>query len=83
MAEISLGGELQKIVRDIAAVAGYLWEKGWATRNAGNISVDITELVPQKRVGFEYFPKVLMENIPSSLAGRFFWSPPPVRAFGK
>jgi len=72
MAEISLGGELQKIVRDIAAVAGYLWEKGWAARNAGNISVDITELVPQRKAGFEYFPKVLMENIPSSLAGRFF-----------
>ena len=35
----------------ICEVAGYLWEKGWAERNGGNISVNITELLPkQKRI---------------------------------
>ena len=29
----------------IAEVAGYLWEKGWAERNGGNISVDVTALL--------------------------------------
>ncbi|MBR1706060.1 MAG: rhamnulose-1-phosphate aldolase [Bacteroidales bacterium] len=29
----------------IAEVAGYLWEKGWAERNGGNITVNITEHV--------------------------------------
>ena len=28
-----------------AEVAGYLWQKGWAERNGGNITVNITELV--------------------------------------
>lgn len=29
----------------ITEIAGYLWEKGWAERNGGNISVNITEIV--------------------------------------
>ena len=26
-------------------VAGYLWQKGWAERNGGNITINITEYV--------------------------------------
>ena len=29
----------------VAEVAGYLWQKGWAERNGGNITINITELV--------------------------------------
>ena len=29
----------------IAEVAGYLWTKGWAERNGGNISVNLTDLM--------------------------------------
>ena len=36
---------LAAVVNDIAEVAGYLWEKGWAERNGGNIVVNITEHV--------------------------------------
>lgn len=32
-----------KEIKDTAEVAGYLWEKGWAERNGGNITVNITE----------------------------------------
>ncbi len=32
-------------VYKVAEVAGYLWEKGWAERNGGNITVNITEYV--------------------------------------
>ncbi len=32
-------------VYKVAEVAGYLWEKGWAERNGGNITVNITEHV--------------------------------------
>jgi rhamnulose-1-phosphate aldolase len=35
---------IQNVINDIAEVAGYLWEKGWAERNAGNISINITDL---------------------------------------
>ena len=37
----SLKAEVDKV----AEVAGYLWEKGWAERNGGNITVNITEHV--------------------------------------
>ena len=34
--------ELKRVVNDVAEVAGYLWQKGWAERNGGNITVNIT-----------------------------------------
>ena len=34
---------LEKEVGQIAEVAGYLWQNGWAERNGGNITVNITE----------------------------------------
>lgn len=36
---------LKQEVDKVAEVAGYLWQKGWAERNGGNITVNITELV--------------------------------------
>lgn len=32
-----------KSIEDVAEVAGMLWEKGWAERNGGNITVNITD----------------------------------------
>ena len=37
----ALAAEVDKV----AEVAGYLWQKGWAERNGGNITVNITDLV--------------------------------------
>ena len=37
--------ELNKEIQKVAEVAGYLWQKGWAERNGGNITVNITEFV--------------------------------------
>ncbi len=34
-----------RVMDDVSRVAGYLWEKGWAERNAGNMSVNITGMV--------------------------------------
>ncbi|MFZ4547747.1 MAG: rhamnulose-1-phosphate aldolase [Bacteroidales bacterium] len=34
----------KSIVHEIAEVAAYLWQRGWAERNAGNISVNINEI---------------------------------------
>ena len=36
---------LAKQVADVAEVAGYLWQKGWAERNGGNITVNITDVI--------------------------------------
>ena len=39
---------LSKTVWQVAEAAGYLWEKGWAERNGGNITVNITEYVDEQ-----------------------------------
>ena len=36
---------LAREVNKVAEVAGYLWEKGWAERNGGNITVNVTEYI--------------------------------------
>ena len=36
---------LKADIDKVAEVAGYLWQKGWAERNGGNITVNITEFV--------------------------------------
>lgn len=39
--------KLNAITRSIADVAGYAWQKGWAERNSGNISVNVSHLVTE------------------------------------
>lgn len=39
---------LRREVESVAEVAGYLWQKGWAERNGGNITVNITDVVDDR-----------------------------------
>ena len=36
---------LKAEIEKVAEVAGYLWQKGWAERNGGNITVNVTEYI--------------------------------------
>ena len=36
---------LRAVIDEVAEVTGYLWQKGWAERNGGNITVNVTDLV--------------------------------------
>lgn len=36
---------LKSEIEKTAEVAGYLWQNGWAERNGGNITVNITDLI--------------------------------------
>ena len=38
--------ELKHQIDQVAEVAGYLWQKGWAERNGGNIVVNVTNQLP-------------------------------------
>ncbi|MBA7527686.1 Rhamnulose-1-phosphate aldolase [subsurface metagenome] len=44
---IAVGQNLENIITDIAKVARILWKLGWAESNAGNISVNVTEHIPE------------------------------------
>jgi rhamnulose-1-phosphate aldolase len=49
--------EIRKLLDEIAEVAGYLWERGWAERNAGNISVNVTGFfTPRELAPLVVFP---------------------------
>ena len=39
---------LRQEIDKIAEVAGYLWQKGWAERNGGNITINITDCIDEE-----------------------------------
>jgi rhamnulose-1-phosphate aldolase len=65
---------LQPILDDVAAVAGFLWQRGWAERNAGNLSIDVTDVVADVVDVRARSPYPLVRTpIPDrTLAGRWF-----------
>jgi rhamnulose-1-phosphate aldolase len=52
---------LPEIRDDISAAAGYLWDRGWAERNAGNISVNVTKIIQELPAGMDYHPTVELD----------------------
>ena len=44
--QIGKGAALDSVLAGAAGVAQLLWERGWAERNAGNLSCDVTGIVP-------------------------------------
>jgi rhamnulose-1-phosphate aldolase len=40
--------EVECIIEEVADIAGYLWDRHWAERNAGNISMDVTEVIGRR-----------------------------------
>ena len=39
---------LKQALDTVAEVAGYLWQKGWAERNGGNLTLNITEYADEQ-----------------------------------
>ena len=49
--------EMKALTEELARIAGYLWDRRWAERNAGNISVNITSLFSGKELDkFSTYP---------------------------
>lgn len=61
-------------IAQVAEVAGYLWERGWAERNGGNISVNVTEFMPADAAGMPAIaPAVKLPMRVEGLAGHYFY----------
>jgi len=56
MKSIELTPAAQRTLADIALVAGFLWERRWAIKNGGNISVEITGEVDIHASDLNQFP---------------------------
>lgn len=65
---------LEREINKVVEVAGYLWQKGWAERNGGNITVNITDWVDdeiRRMPGIEA-PKSIGTKLPH-LKGCYFY----------
>ncbi len=65
---------LQSEIESVAEVAGYLWQKGWAERNGGNITVNITDFVDEgmRRLPAICPPREIGATLPN-LKGKYFY----------
>ncbi|MEO0123516.1 MAG: rhamnulose-1-phosphate aldolase [candidate division WOR-3 bacterium] len=64
--------ELKKIIYQLGEVGTFLWQKGWAERNAGNLSVDVTELL-HNRIKSLKKSKKLPFPVPDPILGNRFY----------
>ena len=62
MKSIQLTPTAKHQIADIALVAGFLWERGWAVKNGGNISVDVTGEVDVGTSELNQFPYKRLER---------------------
>lgn len=65
---------LRREIEKVAEVAGYLWEKGWAERNGGNIVVNVTEHIDEELKALPALaPAVPMAQKLPDLEGQWFF----------
>lgn len=65
--------QIAKIITEVAGLANYLWQKGWAERNAGNISVNLSEQMEELDVELEHYPLFHLERNYEALANLYFF----------
>ena len=70
MKSSELPGRLSNILSEMADVAGMLWQRGWAERNAGNISVNITDLTGDTVEDLNNLPLYQLPVTYPALAGK-------------
>jgi len=64
---------LERAIAQAAEVAGHLWERGWAERNAGNFSIDVTGELPSWLPPTDPYPAGSSPRPYPELAGRALW----------
>lgn len=66
--------DLMAEVGRVAEVAGYLWTKGWAERNGGNISVNVTALMSEEEKALPALSEsVVLPAVMEALKGNVFF----------
>ena len=69
---IPVDPELGRSIEEVKEVARFLWERGWAERNAGNISLDVTDRVPAAVEGLGRYPVTEIDQRYPGLSGCAF-----------
>lgn len=67
--------ELKAVIDQVAEVTGYLWQKGWAERNGGNITVNVTEFADKElREMPALAPAIRIGKVLPNLRGKYFYA---------
>ena len=65
---------LKAVIDQIAEVTGYLWQKGWAERNGGNITVNVTEFMDDECKALPAISEVKQIGLTlPQLKGKYFY----------
>jgi rhamnulose-1-phosphate aldolase len=70
---MKLNDKLKEQLEEVAEIAGYLWEKGWAERNAGNISINISDRIGLENKNLAALSSYKLPRNMQELAGDFFY----------
>ena len=66
---------LKAVIDEVAEVTGYLWQKGWAERNGGNITVNITEFADEEMAALPALaPAKQIGKVLPLLRGKYFYA---------
>lgn len=65
--------KFKKVTEEVACVADYMWHKGWAERNAGNISVNVSTVFGDLTGKRDLHPEYTMPGAFPELAGMSFF----------
>jgi rhamnulose-1-phosphate aldolase len=63
---------LTTVLRDAQEVSGFLWDRGWAECNAGNLSIDVTSSVQPDRRRFAKVRSERLSTVCPELASRVY-----------
>lgn len=65
--------KVTRVIKDVAELANYLWQRGWAERNAGNISMNLSELISEEFDQMNEFPTFPLDRVYKDIAGGYFF----------
>ncbi|MCF7790933.1 MAG: rhamnulose-1-phosphate aldolase [Victivallales bacterium] len=69
-----MNSKIEAVLEEIQEISGYLWDKGWAERNGGNISVNMTEEYEGVAVNLERCKYIEYCQLDHQLAGKVFFT---------
>ncbi|WP_417067793.1 rhamnulose-1-phosphate aldolase [Niveibacterium terrae] len=79
MNTIELNPAVRAEIEKVVEISAYLWQREWAERNGGNISVDLTEIFGEPPSDLSQFPHCLLSvaagsgSFPTDAAGHIFF----------
>lgn len=65
--------KVTRVIKDVAELADYLWQRGWAERNAGNISYNLSGMIGEELSNMDDYPLFQMDRHYPSLGGGYFF----------